>query len=126
MHMYMYMLLGTHTSLCLKAIKGRGFLGDQTAVYEVMRALARGSRLWARILQYMYMLVCLVQLALIVHHMHHGACFTCYICPHIPRYMSALFSTCYLSVSTIQLIQYTKPTCTCFTPTHTCYLLVVT
>jgi len=54
----MYMLLSTHTSLikhlCLKAIKGRGFLGDQTAVYEVMRALARGSRLWARILQFMY------------------------------------------------------------------------
>ena len=35
----MYMLLSTHTSLSkhlhLKAIKGRGFLGDQTAVYEV-------------------------------------------------------------------------------------------
>ncbi len=30
--------------------------------------------------------------------------FTCYICPHILCYMSALFSTCYLSVSTIQHI----------------------
>ena len=45
-----------------------------------------------------------LQLVLIVHHMHHSACFTCYICPHIPCYMSALFSTCYLSGSTIQHI----------------------
>ena len=54
----MYMLLSTHTSLikhlCLKVIKGHGFLGGQASVYEVMSALARGSWLWARILQYMY------------------------------------------------------------------------
>ena len=48
---------------------------------------------------------------------------TCYICPHIPCYMSALLSTCYLSVSTIQHIQYWSETrynantlCTCLSP----------
>ena len=48
-----------------------------------------------------------LQLFLIIHHMHHSACFTCYIFPHIPCYMSTLFSTCYLSVSTIQHIHQT-------------------
>ena len=61
-----------------------------------------------------------LQLILIVHHMHHSACFTCYIYPHIPCYMSALFSTCYLSVSTIQHIHQAY-----MYLLHTCYLLFV-
>ena len=54
----------------------------------------------------MLVLSCIVGTVLIVHHMHRSACFTCYICPHIhvPHYMSALFSTCYLFVSTMQHI----------------------
>ena len=59
------------------------------------------------------------------HHMHHSVCFTCYICPHILCYKCPLCSPLVICMFE-PYSTYTKPTCTCFTPTYTSYLLFVT
>ena len=73
-------------------------IGLQVCTWTYAAGLQTAPRLHATVLPRIriririWVKMCRVN-ATIVHHMHHSAYFTSYICPHIPCYMSALFST---------------------------------